>query len=128
MNFIFEWHGHKLRDFNQRWLSPQQLQEYADAIHQNGASIDFCWGFVDRTVQPICRPGREQRMLYNGHKRVHLIKFRQHPFNLNGRPLCIYGDSAYPIRPQLMGPFRGATITPDQYEFNQAMSKVILRS
>jgi len=69
-------HGHKLRDFNQRWLSPQKLQAYADAIHHNGASIDFCWGFVDGTVQPIRRPGREQRMLYNGHKRVHAIKFQ----------------------------------------------------
>jgi len=53
-----------------------------------------------------------------------LQTLQQYSFNLNGRPLCIYGDPAYPIRPQLMGPFRGAAITPDQNEFNQAMSKV----
>ena len=35
-----------------------------------------CWGFVDGTVRPISRPGRDQRVAYNGHKRVHAIKLR----------------------------------------------------
>ena len=26
--------------------------------------------------------------------------------------LCLYGDPAYPLRPQLMGPFQGAARTP----------------
>ena len=27
-------------------------------------------------MRPICRPGQNQRVLYNGHKRVHAIKFQ----------------------------------------------------
>ncbi|KAK3705284.1 hypothetical protein QZH41_008168, partial [Actinostola sp. cb2023] len=63
-------------DFNQPWLQPQQLQTFADAIHQKGAALDNCWGFVDGTVRPICRPGENQRVVYNGHKRVHGLKFQ----------------------------------------------------
>ena len=44
---------------------------YADAVHQSGAALDNCWGFIDGTVRPVCRPGVNQRVLYNGHKRVH---------------------------------------------------------
>ena len=144
MNLIYDRFHHKLRDFNQTWLTRQKLREYADAIHQKGASVNFCWGFVDGTVRPICRPKRNQRAVYNGHKRVHSIKFqsvvapngmivnlygpmegRRHDCALlyasgllqelqlhshcpNENSLCIYGDPAYPIRPQLLGPFRGA--------------------
>lgn len=27
-------------------------------------------------VRPICRPGRNQRHVYNGHKRVHALKYQ----------------------------------------------------
>lgn len=30
----------------------------------------------------------------------------QYAVNINGDPLCIYGDPAYPHRPQLQGPFK----------------------
>ena len=33
-------------------------------------------GFIDGTVRPVCRPGHDQRVLYNGHKKVHAIKFQ----------------------------------------------------
>ena len=29
----------------------------------------------------------------------------------NGDPLCLYGDPAYPHRPQLQSPFKGARLT-----------------
>ncbi|KAJ8017757.1 hypothetical protein HOLleu_44613 [Holothuria leucospilota] len=41
-----------------------------------------------------------------------------------GKILCIYGDPAYPLRPQLQAPFPTANITRDQEAFNAAMSKV----
>lgn len=56
--------------------SPQSLEEYAGIIHEKGAALDFCWGFIDGTVRPVCRPGQNQRVLYNGHKRIHTIKFQ----------------------------------------------------
>ena len=45
-------------------------------IEQARAALDNCWGFVDGTVSPVCRPSENQRVLYNGHKRVHSIKFQ----------------------------------------------------
>ena len=52
------------------------MQLFADAIHNNGAALDNCWGFVDGTVHSICRPKEHQRAVYNGHKRVHASKFQ----------------------------------------------------
>lgn len=41
-----------------------------------GAPLDNCFGFLDGTVPPIARPGMNQRVMYNGHKRVHSLKFQ----------------------------------------------------
>ena len=38
--------------------------------------------------------------------------------------MCIYGDPAYPLRPQLQAPFKGALITQQQQEWNKLMSEV----
>jgi len=38
--------------------------------------LDNCWGFIDDTFRPIARPSVNQRMMYNGHKRVHGFKFQ----------------------------------------------------
>ncbi|XP_074611816.1 uncharacterized protein LOC141866231 [Acropora palmata] len=69
------WH-HLLTTYNHNLLSPANLVLYADAVHQSGAALDNCWGFIDGTVRPVCRPGVNQRVIYNGHKRVHSIKFQ----------------------------------------------------
>ena len=47
---------------------------YADAVHQSGAALDNFGGFIDGTVRPVCGP--DVRVLCNGHKRVHSIKFK----------------------------------------------------
>ena len=49
---------------------------YADALYLSGAALENCWGFIDGTVRPVCRPGENQRAIYNGHKRVHSVKFQ----------------------------------------------------
>ena len=33
-------------------------------------------GSLMRPVRPLCRPGEHQRVIYNGHKRVHALKFQ----------------------------------------------------
>ena len=76
MDHIYQGHGHRLTNFDQRLLSPVNLASYAAVIYQAGAPLENCWGFVDGTVRPLCRPGKHQRILYNGHKRVHSIKFQ----------------------------------------------------
>ena len=73
---VVETQGHLLKDLKQPWLQPHHLEEFALVIHQKGAALDNCWGFVDGTVRPICRPGEHQRLMFNGHKRVHGLKFQ----------------------------------------------------
>ena len=68
--------ANRLTSMDQPWLSREILRMYADAIHAKGAALDNCWCFVDGTVRAICRPKVNQRVLYNGHKRVHSLKFQ----------------------------------------------------
>jgi len=76
LNHIHRHFAQLLTSFNHPWMAPQSLDEYARIIHEKGAALDFCWGFVDGTVRPVCRPGQNQRVFYNGHKRIHAIKFQ----------------------------------------------------
>ena len=160
MSHLYEHWGHLLTNFQQNWLDPQSLDNFANVIHQYGAPLDNCWGFIDGTVRPISRPGHNQRILYNGHKKIHSIKFqsvvtpngmianlygpvegRRHDSGMlaesgllnmlqqfangpNGRPLCVYGDPAYPLRVHLQGGFKGARITQQEKDWNKAMSEV----
>ena len=76
IDWIYNRWNHLLTTYNHYPLSPANLSLYADAVHQSGAALDNCWGFIDGTVRSVCRPGVNQRVLYNGHKRVHSIKFQ----------------------------------------------------
>jgi hypothetical protein len=76
VNFIYERHGEKITRWNHQLLNPHCLQQYADAIHQKGAALDNCFGFVDGTVKAICRPDKMRKTVYNGHKRVHALKYQ----------------------------------------------------
>jgi len=160
MEHIYGQFHHLLDTMNQPWLAPHNLQIFCDAIHRKGAALDNCWGFVDGTVRPVCRPKGMQRVLYNGHKKVHSIKFQsvaspngmiaklyspvegrrhdsgmladsqlllklqQHSIGINGQILCIYGDPAYPLRPQLQAPFQNVVLTQQQKDYNKSTSKV----
>ena len=135
---------------NQNWLPRRTPEWFAEFIHTKGAPLDNCWGSVYGTTRPMCRPGQNQRLLYNGHKWYHCIKFQivvecngltanlfgpvegkqhdsimltdsgllnqlqQHSFDTGGRPLCIYGDPADPLRVHLQSGFRGANITAEE--------------
>ena len=59
-----------------RYFKPVKLEEYANAIQIKGGALDNCFGFIDGTVRPISRPGKNQRIVYDGHKRVHALKFQ----------------------------------------------------
>ena len=52
------------------------MHRYAEGIHLQGAPLTNCFGFIDGTVRSIARPKHNQRVMYNGHKRVHGIKFQ----------------------------------------------------
>ena len=74
VSYIHNEFGSLLVNLDQPWLSRQNIQVFADAVHAKGAALDNCWGFVDGTVRPICRSTEDQRAVYNGHKRVHALK------------------------------------------------------
>ena len=76
MDLLHVQFGRLLSRLNQPWLSQAQLAQFSEAIYRKGAALDNCWGFIDGTVRPVCRPGENERVLYNGHKRVHAIKFQ----------------------------------------------------
>ena len=58
MDTIYQEHN----QWNNTLLSPPILESYAR-------------GFIDGTVRPISRPEQNQRIVYDGHKRVHGIKY-----------------------------------------------------
>lgn len=76
MNIIYDGHSHLLTELNQAWLAPAQLYNFSQVIQNKGAALQNCWGFIDGTVRPICRPTHNQRLVYNGHKRVHSLKYQ----------------------------------------------------
>lgn len=73
---IYTIHGHRITEYKHCILDPILLQVYGNAAFAKGAALDNCFGFVNGTVRPICRPGDMQRTVYNGHKRVHGLKFQ----------------------------------------------------
>ena len=49
-------YSHRLQSWNQHFLQPAVLQEYANVIHEKGVPLENCFGFIDGTVIEICRP------------------------------------------------------------------------
>ena len=76
VDFMYDQHAHRLTQWNDQLLSPQCLRRYAEAVARKGGALANCFGFIDGTVRAICRPGQMQRLVYNGHKRVHALKFQ----------------------------------------------------
>ena len=76
LDFIFERHGHRILQWNNTVLNPLSLETYSNAITAQGAPLQNCFGFIDGTVRAISKPGENQRLVYNGHKRVHALKFQ----------------------------------------------------
>jgi len=51
-------------------------------------------------------------------------QLQKNAFSTDGRPLCLYGDLAYPLRVHLQGPYQHAVLSPLQEAFNISMSGV----
>lgn len=76
VDFIYQMHSHRILQWNDALLNPRALDKYATAIAAQGSPLENCFGFIDGTVRPISKPGQNQKIVYNGHKRVHAIKFQ----------------------------------------------------
>ena len=75
IDFIYQMHSHRILQWNDTLLNHHALDTYATAITAQGSPLENCCGFIDGTVRPISKPGENQKIVYNGHKRVHAIKF-----------------------------------------------------
>ncbi|KAH8031551.1 hypothetical protein HPB51_019154 [Rhipicephalus microplus] len=94
MSHIEYYFGHLLADLTVLgWMKLQNLQLFSQAVHQKGAPLKNCWGFIDGTARQICRPSKLQQEHYSGHKRFHCQKYQA--------VMC-----ANVIICQLEGPFR----------------------
>ena len=51
LDHIYYRFGRLLYDFNQPWL-----EIFANKIHSKETTLGNCWGFVNGTVGPVCRP------------------------------------------------------------------------
>ena len=109
-----------LLDLNQPWLSRPHLQTFTEVIKEKGAALQNCWGFIDGTLRPISRPGRNQRVMYNGHKKVHSIIF-QSIATPNGLIANLYGpvegkrhDSAMLAQSQVLKPASTFFVQPSR--------------
>ena len=50
MDEIYGTHGHLLTTIDHPWRKRAKLREMDDAVHEVGAALPNCWGFVDGTV------------------------------------------------------------------------------
>ena len=89
LDFVYDKHGHRILQWNDDILNPRSIQEYVNAITRKEAALDNCFGFIHGTVRPISRPGTNQRLLCNGHKRVPAIKFLSLHFQMVSLQICL---------------------------------------
>jgi len=75
--YIFRRWGHLIdvSSPRHRLLTADRLDVYAAAIERKTGFPGF-WGAVDGTVRPIAYPDQDQRRVYNGHKRLHALKWQ----------------------------------------------------
>ena len=79
LNHVYGKTRHLLQ-FDWQRLDAAYLEKMGDLVQAKGGMLDDCVGFIDGTVRAICRPGRNQRPMYSGHKRVHAVKFQNITF------------------------------------------------
>ncbi len=56
-------------------MNPRRLDNYAAAIKRKTKMPGF-WGAIDGTVRPIAMPDKGEKFTYNGHKRLHALKWQ----------------------------------------------------
>lgn len=72
---IFDRWGHLVNELQVDAILPK-IDDFCLAVEEKGAPLPRCWGFLDGTVRKISRPSRQQRLYYNGWKRVHALKYQ----------------------------------------------------
>ena len=69
MDLLYARFGNLFSRLNQPWLYQANLADFSQSVYRKGTALENCRGFIDGTVRPVARPGENQRVLFNGHKR-----------------------------------------------------------
>jgi hypothetical protein len=72
--FIWNRWKHLLR-FDSKRLDSSKLAYFARKIYDKGAPLDVVAALIDGTLQKNARPIHNQRMVFNGWKRIHCLKY-----------------------------------------------------
>ncbi|KAF2881880.1 hypothetical protein ILUMI_24296 [Ignelater luminosus] len=94
-------------------LTYEKSEQYSQAITNRNAPLTTCWGFIDGTARPICRPSLQQQEYFSGHKRTHCVKY-QSAVSPDGIICSLKG--AYPETRHDAGIFRESGLY-EQYTF-----------
>lgn len=66
----------RLLHWDHQRLTPAKLEQFAAVVSEQGSPLPAVIGFIDGTVRPIARPTQDQELDYNGHHRVHALKYQ----------------------------------------------------
>lgn len=61
IDYISREFGHVLKSFDQSYLTQDKIELLCDSISRKGSPYKRCFGFIDGTVRPVCRPSTDQR-------------------------------------------------------------------
>jgi hypothetical protein len=75
IEYLYNKYAQKIQ-FDQSRMTNELLQIYVNAIEAKTGLPLNVFGFIDGTLRPTARPSEMQRAAYNGHKRVHGLKFQ----------------------------------------------------
>ncbi|KIJ31630.1 hypothetical protein M422DRAFT_98767, partial [Sphaerobolus stellatus SS14] len=87
--FLWQRWKHLLR-FDPTRLTREKLTNFAKAFKSKGAPLHCVAALIDGTLQKNARPVRNQRLVYNGWKRMHCLKYHA-VVSPDGLVIHVYG-------------------------------------
>ncbi|OAD67281.1 hypothetical protein PHYBLDRAFT_63722 [Phycomyces blakesleeanus NRRL 1555(-)] len=101
--------------FDTRQFSQENCARFAEAIYKQCGVYKHIVGFIDGTMQKVCRPTEddEQKLVYNGWKHIHCIKHQ-----------AIATPDG--ITSSLVGPFIGSTHDAKMFDDSRTLDRLIL--
>ena len=113
--------------FNQSLLRPDLLESYGEAIYRKGSALNNVWGLIDGTTRPCARPWRDQRLVYNGHKRHHCLKY-QSITSPNGIIANLFGPLEVRCHDSFMLAHSGVMVQLEQHSFDSQGNSLCINS
>eukprot|EP00794_Sanderia_malayensis_P000839 gene839-135_t len=102
--------------YMQTWRKPTMATKESIQLHSNAPN-----GLCINLSGPVEERRHDSRMLADSGLLGMLQRFAVTP---DGGQLCIYGDPAYPHRPQLQAPFKAAMLTQEEKDWKKSMSQI----